>query len=495
MPTKLDNLHKLPPPPAVLDRVTAGELDTTEDYYTYPAPGRAMDVVRRLGADLFSDHAGVPTLRYWRGRWWSYRERHWGECHDDEVRQRVWQRLDEVTYRKDNKGKEEHAEWLPTQARVNGVMEPLRLTHLVPPDTESPTWTGKGSAPGQTLIAMGNGLFDVDSQKLHDHTPHWFTTWSVPFNYDPKATCPTWTAWLDEVFAHDPKARDAVQEFMGYLLSGRKDIQKGLLLVGVPRGGKSTFNGVVTALMGGTVNVSAPSLNSLNEQFGLAQIIDKPLMIIGDARNAAKGSEQAVERLLGIIGNDSLTIQQKGKDDWVGVPPARVMISTNEVPRFIDASGAIATRFIAVYLEKTFEGEEDRSMPEKLRAELPGIFLWALEGLERLKKNGNKFTVPDTQEKLLESVREQAAPVRTFLQEVYELTGDELDSLPRKEVVKDYAEWCEANGYQRRNAQTLAEAINAASIPGVRSVNRRDPRTPDAKKARAVTGIKKTNIF
>ncbi|MCX2164237.1 DNA primase family protein, partial [Corynebacterium auriscanis] len=473
-------------------------LELDEAYNTYPAPGRAMDVARRLGADLFTHHDGVPTLRFWRGTWWTYTGQHWEEYDMDEVKQKVWHRLDKVTYVKggeDAKGEKTHVEWLPTQYKVAGALEPLKMNHLVPSRVETPVWTGRGDAPGQSLISMGNGLFDITTRTLHNHTPHWFTTWSLPFDYDPGAQCPTWRKWLDQVFAHDRNAEQAAQEFVGYLLTGRKDIQKGLLLVGVPRGGKSTFNGVVTALMGGTQNVSAPGLDELSDKFGLEHSVGKPLMILGDARNAANGNNKAVERLLQIIGNDSLAVQRKNKPDWVGVLPARVMISTNEVPKFVDSSGAIATRFVAIYLKRSFEGAEDRTMPAKLRAELPGIFLWALEGLQRLEKNNNRFTVPDTQAELLESVREQAAPVRTFLETAYEVTHNESDFVLRSEVYRDYKGWCADNGYHARSQGSMAEAINAAAVVGVRCTQPRDPNDPKKKAPRRVTGIRKTNFF
>ena len=54
----------------------------------------------------------------------------------------------------------------------------------------------------------------------------------------------------------------------------------------------------------------------------------------------------AVERLLSISGEDTLTIDRKYRDPWTGRLPTRFMILTNELPRFTDSSGALASRFV-----------------------------------------------------------------------------------------------------------------------------------------------------
>jgi putative DNA primase/helicase len=53
-----------------------------------------------------------------------------------------------------------------------------------------------------------------------------------------------------------------------------------------------------------------------------------------------------VERLLSITGEDTLTIDRKYREPWTGRLPTRFMILTNELPRFSDSSGALASRFV-----------------------------------------------------------------------------------------------------------------------------------------------------
>jgi putative DNA primase/helicase len=128
-----------------------------------------------------------------------------------------------------------------------------------------------------------------------------------------------------------------LQEYFGYVLSGRLDMQKMLLLVGPIRGGKGTIARMLTALMGGRRNVPGPTLAAMNTNFGLSPLIGKPLAIVSDARLGNMPSHTVVERLLSITGEDTLTMTAStaAVDREL---PTRFVLLTNELP-VRDSSG------------------------------------------------------------------------------------------------------------------------------------------------------------
>ena len=86
------------------------------------------------------------------------------------------------------------------------------------------------------------------------------------------------------------------------------------LLVGPKRSGKGTIARVLTGLLG-MHNTAAPTLAGLTQNFGLQPLIGKPLAIISDARLGTRADNMiAVERLLSISGEDTLTIDRKYRD-------------------------------------------------------------------------------------------------------------------------------------------------------------------------------------
>src|SRR5262249_21727672 len=154
-----------------------------------------------------------------------------------------------------------------------------------------------------------------------------------------------WRRFLRELWGDDVESMETLAEVMGYVLGGGTEQQKLFLAVGPKRSGKGTIGRVLTGLLGAH-NTAAPTLSSLTSNFGLSPLTSKPLAIISDARLSRRAdSSVAVERLLSISGEDTLTVDRKYRDPWTGRLPTRFLILTNELPRFADASGALASRF------------------------------------------------------------------------------------------------------------------------------------------------------
>ena len=121
---------------------------------------------------------------------------------------------------------------------------------------------------------------------------------------------------------------------MGYVLGDDTRQQKIFLLIGPKRSGKGTIGRVLSGLVG-THNVAAPTLASLSTNFGLSPLIGKPLALISDARLSGYSDNSiVVERLLTLSGEDSLTIDRKYREPWTGRLPARLVLMTNELPRW-----------------------------------------------------------------------------------------------------------------------------------------------------------------
>jgi putative DNA primase/helicase len=253
------------------------------------------------------------------------------------------------------------------------------------------------------------------------------------------------------------------------------------LLIGPTRSGKGTIARVLADLLG-KGNVAGPTLASLGTNFGLAPLIGKPLAVVSDARLAGSNVHQVVERLLSISGEDRLTIDRKYREPWSGKLPARFVILSNELPRFGDASGAIANRFVVLAMHESFLGRENTSLIQELTAELPGILLWALDGLDRLTRQG-RFTEPKSSADSIVALQDLVSPVAAYVR-------DNCDVGVGHEILIDYlfadwSTWCEGNGHKRGSVQTFGRDLRAV-IPHLRVAR---PRVGDAKRERRFQGV------
>ena len=182
------------------------------------------------------------------------------------------------------KGERERRPWEPNRHKIADVLDALAAVCYLPETVQQPAWIDGDEPPDGVIVACANGLLHVDTRTLLPHNPRFFNQTAVPFDYDPDASSRrAGCAFLDELWPDDADSIAALQEFFGYVISGRLDFQKILLLVGPTRGGKGAIARVLGALVGPD-NVAGPTLSSLGNDFGLAPLLGKPLAVISDAR-------------------------------------------------------------------------------------------------------------------------------------------------------------------------------------------------------------------
>ncbi len=437
------------------------ERDNRSGPLILPPPAMPMQVARQFLNGCMFDDGTTPKLRYWRGGWWLWRTSFWQETDDRAMRSALY-KFAENAYYLGEAGIPKP--WAPNRKRVGDLIDALSAICILPTTIDQPCWLDERESG--TIVATASGLLEVERRQLYPHTPLFFNQTAVPFDYEPHAPEPArWLQFLGELWPDEPAAIDVLAEWFGYVISGRLDLHKILLMVGPTRGGKGVIARILTALIG-RENVAGPTLNSLGGEFGLAPLIGKPLAVISDARFVGKNGNVVVERLLSISGEDTLTVNRKYRDQWTGKLPCRLHVVSNELPRLGDASAAVVGRIVLLLLSRSWLGREDHELELALRRELSGILNWALEGLQRLTvENGNAFTRTASADEAVVQMQDLASPVGAFVRERCK-TG------PGFEVEVDalygaYKVWAEDNGHPKATKQTLGRDLRAA-IPSIK---------------------------
>jgi putative DNA primase/helicase len=436
---------------------------------TLPPPNRPMKVARVLAAERYQLQDETPTLRHWRGEWWQWRASHWAEVEQRAVRGEAYKFAERAVYeRMKLNGDREFEPWSPNRHKIGDLLEALAAIVHLPESLAQPAWTdGRDSG---VIVATANGLLDVTSRELLEHDPRFFNVTAVPFAYDPQAPAPKrWLKFLEELWGDDDDQVLALQQFMGYVLSGRLDLHKILLLVGPTRGGKGAIARVLGKLVG-PANVAGPTLSSLDGDFGLAPLLGKPLAVISDARLGGRSSSTVVERLLAISGEDTITVNRKYREQWTGKLPCRFMMISNELPHLGDASAAIAGRFVTLLLHRSWLGKEDLELEGELEAELPGILNWALDGLDLLERTG-QFIKPRSTDDAYVALQDLASPVAAFIRD--RCTRDDGAEVEVDRLYEAWKEWCEENGQRATTKQRFGRDLRAA-VPHVHVVQPRE---------------------
>lgn len=432
--------------------------------------------------DAHYERDGRHGLLHHRGAFHGWQGTHWREAEDRALRAQLYRWLENAQYEKRTKNDLELVPFEPTRPKIVNVLEALAAVVHHPEQLEPPIWLGPGSGRPQRLVAFENGLLDLESRQLHPHSSSFFNLYALPFAYDPDAEAPRWLAFLRELWGDDDESIELLAEIFGYIIAGLTEQQKLFLLSGPKRAGKGTILRVLIALLGRD-NVAAPTLSALSTQFGLQALIGKPLAAISDARLSGRGdSLVAVERLLSISGEDTITVDRKYRAPWTGRLPARFVVLTNEIPRFTDASGALASRFVILSLTESFIGREDPQLTERLLEESSGIFNWALVGFDRLTSRGH-FRQPKAAASALRQLEDLASPVSAFVRDRCRIT-------PQATVAKDvlwaaWREWCGDEGAHPGTKAVFVRDLRAAYS----SVKPSRPRI-DGGRVQVLSGIK-----
>lgn len=383
---------------------------------------------------------GHSTLWHFDGSWWFWASTHYHQIEDALVRKAIYQFLEQAKT-VDADGNE--SSFRPDKTKVDKVMDALRAEALIARGLHMPFWLGThdGSQwPHNETIACQNGIVNLSSGAIVDHTPLYFNSTALSVIYDACAAPPSrWFEFLHSQWAPGSAEILTLQQMMGLLLTRETRFQKIFILLGPRRSGKGTFVRILKVLLGER-NVVGLMLSDLNTEFGISNLIDKGLSVIGDARfDGRKDHIQLIERLLSISGEDSIPVNRKNKEIWYGVLPTRLLIVTNEYPKIKDSSGVLRSRFVIVSTNNSFYGREDLYLAEALAQELSGIFLWAMNGWQSLKE-ARKFSAPAISGNLAAKIAVGANPVKAFVEQCCDL-GPQYH-VTCGELALGWSEWC-----------------------------------------------------
>ncbi|QEH37931.1 hypothetical protein OJF2_65260 [Aquisphaera giovannonii] len=430
----------------------------------------------RLVLDQFS-HPDRHKLIYWQGECQAWNGRHYAPMPDAELRPIIVRVIRLEFERLHGLAMERYEALLaasddappPKMPRLRDVTGSLtrdvlaaiqELAHERIEDTPAqPAWLGGDHVwDAMGVLPAANSLVHLASYARGlpctlPPTPRFFSPFAVTYDFDPDAPRPrAWSAFVESLWPDDQEAVECLQEWLGYLLTADTSMQKILMIIGPRRSGKGTIARTLRELVG-EPNIAAPTLTSLAGPFGSQQLIGKSVAVCTESRLSGRVDSQAiVERLLSISGEDPQTIDRKHQAPWNGTLRTRFVLTGNSVPKLGDYSSALPSRVILLKLTNSFLGKEDRELERKLRAELPSILLWALDGWIRLMDRG-RFIQPKSGAAALEELEATSNPIGLFVSEACELDPDAYAI--KEQLFGAWLRWCESSG--RKDAGNLQD--------------------------------------
>lgn len=295
------------------------------------------------------------------------------------------------------------------------------------------------------FINLKNGLYDRKMKKLMPHKADFLSNTQLPVKYNPAATCPEIENFFLTVAPND--TMDMIAEWFGYSMIPTTRYEKAVMLTGEGSNGKSKFIDLYQHFIGKENMSSVPLQDLEHNRFKLAQIYGKLANVFADIPTTALEKSSIFKT---VVSGDRVSAEYKGTDSFDFTPYARLMFSANELPRSADLTEGFFRRWLIIpFLNKFGKGGQkaDPNIMDKLTTEqeLSGLLNLALEGLERLEKQGH-FTANKTTDEAVEQYKKEIDNVETFLEECCIVKDDAFTDKQR--MYDEYSRWCFESGYK-----------------------------------------------
>lgn len=338
---------------------------------------------------------------------------------------------------------------------VNEIVDAVRRRSYMKRETFNPD--GK--------LCLRNGVLDLGTLALSPHSSNDRFTVQLPVEYDSAAKCPEFDRFLAEILP-DPEVRKVVQMTAGYCFEDGYRLQRATMFVGPGNNGKSTLLGVLKDLLG-LENVSSETLQSLSEnRFASANLWGKLANICADLPSNPV-------RYTGIFkmatGGDPMRGEWKHRAAFTFVNRAKLVFSCNELPEVSDRTKAFWRRWNVVRFSIDLTGREDRSLPDKLRAEISGILTWTLEGLRMLRDAGD-FPRSAGTDAIMQEWKQRADSLYWFVSE--RVVEDPKGWVSKDDLYEAYVSFAEGHGLRVKKREVVGEELPNL-FPSVRSERQR----------------------
>jgi putative DNA primase/helicase len=234
-----------------------------------------------------------------------------------------------------------------------------------------------------------NGTVDLRTGDMRCHCRTDMLTKLAGTEFQPAAEAPLFHAMLERILP-DPEVRAYLQQWAGYCLTASAREHRLPIWHGGGANGKSTLLGCLLGILGDYGKQAAPDLliakrwdhhpTELADLFGtrLAASVE-----VGEGRKLA---ETLVKQL---TGGDRMSARFMRGDFFQWDPTHKLVLVCNHKPVISGTDLAIWRRVDLVPFTVTIpEAERDPDLPNKLRAEYPGILAWAVEGCLSWQANG-----------------------------------------------------------------------------------------------------------
>jgi putative DNA primase/helicase len=304
------------------------------------------------------------------------------------------------------------------------------------------------------LLNLRNGTYELRNGVIRSHRREDLISKVIPIDFNPRAKCEVWDAFLRRVVDHNDDLYAYLRRFVGYLLVGDTSDQSLHFLYGQGANGKSVFCEVLMRLLGDYAVTASSDLIMLKRHAGIPNDVARLRGVrVAIMNETSQGSRFDEAKLKDLTGGDTLTARFLHQEYFDFVPTHRLLIRGNHKPTIVGTDEAIWRRLrILPFLVTIPPDEQDGDLLRKLEVELPGILNWALQGCREWQGTGLK--PPSIISEAVLKYRDESDMFGRFIEEC--CTTQASASIMASDIYAAYQKFAEEAGERGIHARDFA---------------------------------------
>ncbi len=173
--------------------------------------------------------------------------------------------------------------------------------------------------------------------------------------------------------------------------------------------------------------------------YDLAVLKGKRLVTVIEANEDRFLDEAKVKA---VTGQDEISCRFLHGNFFTYRPQFKIWMAMNHKPAIRGTDNGIWRRIHLIPFTQSFQERADKDLIVKLRAELPGILNWALEGLRKWQEN--QLVIPKAVSDATQEYRRESDSIGQWIEE--RTIQNPLLLMPSEEGYKDYQAWALGRG-------------------------------------------------
>ncbi len=289
-------------------------------------------------------------------------------------------------------------------------------------------------------IHVANGTYFLNGEFTPEKE---FATNRLAVSFNPSAAVPErWNLFLSELLNEEDIP--TLQEYLGYCLLPTTKGQKMLMMIGKGGEGKSRIGLVMNTIFGTSMNTT--SIQKVEtSRFARADLENKLLMVDDDMDMSALPKTNYIKSI--VTSECKMDMERKGVQSYQAQLYVRFLCFGNGalISLHDRSDGFFRRQIVLTTKDRPPNRTNDPFLLEKLVAEREGIFLWMLEGLQRLIANNYQFTISNRAKANIDSIVRYANNVVDFMASVGYVAYKADYTAPTKHLYEAYKIWCSDN--------------------------------------------------